>query len=215
MEAEGRPAVVRVDDVERIRVGELTWLPLRRALGATGFGVNGYASAEQGGELIEPHDETSSGSAGHEELYVVMSGRAHFDVGDEEVNAGPGTLVLVPVGVHRSAVAQEPNTTVLVIGGRPGAAEPPSAFEHWYAAQPAYDAGDYERAIEIASSGLADWPEHPLLHYQLACYCSLDDRPDEAVEHLKKALAGDPRAREWAAGDTDLDPLRERPDYPA
>lgn len=207
-------AVVRLDDVDGIPVGKLTWLPLRRALGATGFGVNSYTSAGQGGELIEPHDETSSGSAGHEELYVVMSGRARFVVGGDELDAGPGTLVLVPVGVHRSAVAEEPDTTVLVIGGRPGAAMPPSAFEHWYAAQPAYDAGDYPRAIEIASAGLAEWPDHPLLNYQLACYCSLAGRGDEAVAHLAKALAGDPRTGEWAAEDSDLDPLRERPDFP-
>jgi len=206
---------VRLDEVERIRVGELSWLPLRRALGATGFGVNAYAAAEPGGELIEPHDETSSGSAGHEELYVVTSGRARFSVGDESVDAPAGTLVLLPVGVQRSAVAEEADTVVLVIGGVPGAALPPSAFEHWYAAQAPYEAGDYEGAVEIASEGLRDWPEHPLLHYNLACFCSLAGRQDEAMEHLEKAFEGDARTREWAAEDSDLDPVRGRPDYTA
>ena len=42
----------------------------------------------------------------------------------------------------------------------PGAALPRSPFEHYYAAQPAYDAGDYDRAVAIAGEGLADWPEH-------------------------------------------------------
>jgi mannose-6-phosphate isomerase-like protein (cupin superfamily) len=98
---------LRLEDVDRIRVGELSWLPLRRELGATGFGVNAYAAAEAGGELIEPHDETSSGAAGHEELYVVMSGRATFSVGEETFDAPAGTLVLVPVGTHRAAVAEE------------------------------------------------------------------------------------------------------------
>lgn len=207
--------VVRLGDVEPIGVGKMSWLPLRRALGATGFGVNGYASADVGGELIEPHDETSSGSAGHEELYIVASGRARFVLGDEEVDAPAGTLTLVPVGVHRSAVAEEPNTVVLVIGGEPGAAMPPSAFEHWYGAQPAYEAGDYTRAIEIASAGLAEWPDHPLLNYQLACFCSLAGRGDEAIAHLEKAFAGDPRARAWASDDADLDAIRDRPDYPS
>ena len=59
---------------------------------------------------------------------------------------------------------------MLALGGEPGAALPASPFEHYYAAQPAYDAGDYDRAVEIASAGLADWPDHPLIHYQLACY---------------------------------------------
>ena len=202
--------MVRIDEIERIRVGELSWLPLRRELGATAFGVNGYAAAEPGDELIEPHDETSSGAAGHEELYIVMSGRARFVMGDEERDAPAGTLVLVPVGVHRSAVAEEPDTVVVVIGGAPDAAGPRSAFEYWYAAQPAYDAGDYSRAIEVASEGLGDWPDHPLLHYQLACYCSLAGRLDEAIEHLRVAFAGDSRTREWAASDSDLDAIRDR-----
>ena len=207
--------MIRLDEIERVRVGKLTWLPLRRELDATAFGVNGYAAAEPGDELIEAHDETSSGAAGHEELYIVMSGRATFVVGHEEIDAPAGALTLVPVGVRRSAVAEEANTVVVVIGGQPGAAGPRSAFEYWYAAQPAYDAGDYTRAIEVASEGLSDWPEHPLLHYQLACYCSLAGRLNEAIEHLRVAFVGDdPRVRDWAAGDSDLDPVRDRPDYP-
>jgi tetratricopeptide (TPR) repeat protein len=207
--------MVRIDEVEQIKVGELKWLPLRRELGATAFGVNAYAADKPGDELIEPHDETTSGAAGHEELYIVASGRARFLKGDEEIDAPAGTLVLVPVGVKRSAVAGEPATVVLVIGGPPGAAGPRSAFEYWYAAQPAYDAGDYPRAIEIASEGLSDWPDHPLLHYQLACYCSLAGRLDEAIEHLRMAFAGDdPRLRGWAAEDSDLDAIRDLPSYP-
>jgi mannose-6-phosphate isomerase-like protein (cupin superfamily) len=204
-----------LEDVERMPVGELSWLPLRRELGATGFGVNAYAAAEAGGELIEPHDETSSGAAGHEELYVVMSGRARFTVGEETFDAPAGTLVLVPVGTHRSAVAEERETIVMVVSGAPGAAMPPSAFEYWYLAQAPYQAGDYERAIEVASEGLADYPDHPLLHYNLACFCSLGGRGDEAIEHLRKAFEGDARTREWAAADSDLDAIRDRRDYPA
>lgn len=205
---------LRLEDVDRIRVGELRWLPLRRELGATGFGVNAYAAAQAGGDLIEPHDETSSGAAGHEELYVVMSGRASFTVAEETFDAPAGTLVLVPVGTHRSAVAEEGDTIVMVVSGVPGAAMPPSAFEHWYLAQAPYEAGDYERAVEVASEGLADYPDHPLLHYNLACFCSLAGRGDEAIEHLQKAFEGDARAREWAADDSDLDPIRDRPDWP-
>jgi hypothetical protein len=210
-----RPVTVRLDDVERIRVGEFTWLPVRRALGATAFGVGAFEGAEPGDIVVEPHDETSGGAAGHEELYIVVSGRARFTVGGEDLDAPPGTLTLVPPGVHRVAVAEEPGTVVLAVGGVPGAALPVSVYEHWFAAQPAYDAGDYERAIEIASAGLADWPDHGALHYQLACYCALAGRGHEAVEHLAKAFAGDPRTRAWAKDDADLDPIRERPDYPS
>lgn len=207
--------VLRLDDVERIAVAGVNWLPLRRALGATGFGVAAFSAGEAGEQLIEPHDETSGGAGGHEELYVVLSGRARFVLGDEGRDAAAGTLVLVPVGMHRSATAEEANTVMLAIGGLPGAALPPSPFEYWFLAQPAYDAGDYERAIEIASEGLAEYPEHPSLRYQLACYCSLAGRSDEAIEHLRMAFAGnDPRVREWAADDSDLDAIRNHARYP-
>ena len=36
----------------------------------------------------------------------------------------------------------------------------------------------------------------------------------EAVEHLTRAAALDPKAASWADGDTDLVSLRERPDFP-
>jgi hypothetical protein len=201
-------AYTHLDDVERIRVGELTWLPLRRALGATGFGIGAWTAAEVGGALIESHDETSSGAGAQEELYLVLGGRATFTVGDEEVDAPAGTLVLVEVGTPRAAVAAEPDTTVLVVGGRPGAALPASPFEHYYAAQPAYDAGDYDRAVAIASGGLDDWPDHPLIHYQLACFHALAGRLDDARRSLDIAFAGDERTRAWAVEDDDLAALR-------
>jgi hypothetical protein len=102
------PVTVRLDEVERIRVGEFTWLPLRRALGATAFGVGAFEGAEPGDIVVEPHDETSGGAAGHEEVYIVVSGRARFTGGGEELDAPAGTLTLVPPGVHRVALAEQP-----------------------------------------------------------------------------------------------------------
>jgi mannose-6-phosphate isomerase-like protein (cupin superfamily) len=198
-----------LDDLERIRVGELTWRPVRRALGATAFGVNAWTADASGDELIESHTEGTPSSPGHEELYLVVAGRATFTVGEEEIDAPAGTLVLVEVGTRRSAVAAEPDTTVVVIGGEPGTALPGSAWEHYSAAQPAYDAGEYEQAIAIASEGLADWPDHGPLNYQLACYHALAGNLDEARAHLEVAFANDDRARDWAAEDEDLAALRE------
>jgi hypothetical protein len=157
--------LTRLTDVEPIAVGDLTWLPLRRALGATGFGIGAWTAADAGDELIESHDETSTGAGAQQELYVVFGGRATFTVGDQEIDAPTGTLVLVEVGTRRSAVAAEPDTTVLVVGGRPGAALPASPFEHYYAAQPAYDAGDFDRANgdrRRGPGGLARPPADPL-----------------------------------------------------
>jgi hypothetical protein len=99
----------------------------------------------------------------------------------------------------------------MVVGGRPAAALPVSPYEYWHAAQPAYDAGDYPRAVQIASEGLRDWPEYPSLHYQLACYEALAGDRDRAIEHLRIAYAGYPETRGWAAGDGDLESVRDDP----
>ena len=204
-------SVLHIDDAERIPMEDFTWRPLRRALGTTAFGINGYTAAAAGDEVIETHDETGTGAAGHEELYLVVAGEATFTVDGETVPAPAGTMLLVPPEVERGAVAVAPGTTVLVIGGVPGAVGPRSVFEHWYAAEPAYHAGDYAKAVEIASVGLADHPEHPSLRYQLACYEALRGNREQAIEHLKIAFEKNPKTREWAAGDDDLASVRDDP----
>jgi tetratricopeptide (TPR) repeat protein len=78
-------------------------------------------------------------------------------------------------------------------------------------AQPHYLAGDYARAYEVASEGLETYPEHPSLHYQLACYQALGGNREKAIEHLKIAYANNPATREWAVGDDDLASVRDDP----
>jgi tetratricopeptide (TPR) repeat protein len=210
MEHDHSWSTLRLDQLERIEIGGRTWQPIRRPLGVSAFGINAYVAAEAGDELLETHDELGTGAGGHEELYLVVSGRAGFTVDDAEVDAPAGTILFVPdPATRRGGVAREPGTQVVVIGGRPGAALPVAAYEHWFAAEPAYQAGDYDRAIEIVSAGFADHPDHASIHYQLACYHALAGRRDEAISHLKEAYARDPRTREWAADDRDLDSIRD------
>jgi mannose-6-phosphate isomerase-like protein (cupin superfamily) len=64
------------------------WAPIRRELGVQAFGINAWTAAEPGGTIIAEHDEKPSG---HEELYVVVAGRATFTVGGNEVDAPTGT----------------------------------------------------------------------------------------------------------------------------
>jgi hypothetical protein len=198
--------VQRIEDLDRIPVAGVNWRPLRRTLGITAFGTNAY-TADAGEEVVEAHDEApdDESAPGHEEMYVVISGRARFEVAGEEFEAGPGTVVyLGEPGDRRHAVALQDGTTVLAVGGAPGTVTP-SAWESWFAAEPSYEAGDYARAYEICATGLADHPEHPVIHYQLACYAARAGESDRAREHLDKALAsGDPRIREWADSDDDL-----------
>lgn len=193
----------------------MLWRPIRRTLGVTGFGINAYTAAKAGEQVIEPHDETSAGAGGHEELYLVAAGAAEFTIDGERVAALAGSVILVPVATHRAATATEDETTVLVIGGVPGSALPVSPFEYWYAAQAPYLRGDYDEAVAIASEGLADYPEHPSLHYQLACYHALAGRPDEALEHFNLAARGNPEVIQWAADDADLESIRDDARFPS
>jgi tetratricopeptide (TPR) repeat protein len=204
-------AVTHLDQLDRVALeGAGAWRPIRRALGLTAVGAAAYTGAAAGDPIIERHEELSAGAGGHEELYVVLTGSATFTIGDETIAAPAGTLLRIDVGVVREAVADEPDTTVLVVGGRPGAALPPSPFEFWYAAQPAYEAGNYARAMEIVSEGLEHYPDHGTINYQLACYQALAGDRDAAARHLAIAFARDPRTRAWAAEDRDLDGV-ERP----
>ena len=124
--------------------GTLRWTPLRKHFGITAFGINAYTAAEAGQDVVEEHTEER---LGHEELYVVVSGRATFvlDGEENEVPAGSAVFLRDPK-VKRYARAEEPGTTVLAIGGKPGAHEV-SAWECFFAAYPKADAGDYERAL--------------------------------------------------------------------
>jgi mannose-6-phosphate isomerase-like protein (cupin superfamily) len=183
---------------------------VRRELGIQAFGTNAYRSVE-GGELIREHDEAGFhiGNNDQEELYVVVEGRATFNVDGEKIDAPNGTAVLVRPESKRSAVAEEPGTTVLAVGSTPGEAylvlpdEFAAAFE-------AYNEKDYERSIELYQGILASgFPNEAGIIYNIACNEALLGRTDNAIEHLKTAIEANPRAVELARTDSDLDSLRE------
>jgi mannose-6-phosphate isomerase-like protein (cupin superfamily) len=213
----GRPYdVVRLDELDRIPVGQhgLQWRPVRRRLGIEAFGVNAYTAEEAGQEVVEHHDETGSGAGKHEELYVVVRGHARFTLDDEEVDAPAGTFVFVrDRSVRRGAHADEPGTTVLALGGEPGAAFQVSPWEYYFAAIPAFKDKDYERGIEIVREGLEHYPDNPSVLYTLACFESLAGEADSALEHLRHAASVEPKVAEWAKDDSDLDPIRGDPRF--
>src|SRR5689334_13753930 len=80
--------VIQLGELETIQVAGVNWRPVRRTLGITGFGVNAY-TADRGECLIEEHDESASGAGRHEELYVILSGHATFNVDATEIDAHP------------------------------------------------------------------------------------------------------------------------------
>jgi mannose-6-phosphate isomerase-like protein (cupin superfamily) len=202
--------VARLDEGEAISVAGGLYQPLRRLLGVRAFGLNAFFARAAGDQLIEQHNEAGAGSGHHEEAYIVLAGRAAFSVGDEKIDAPAGTVVFVPdISASRGAVATEPGTAAIVVGGAADRPLPTSPFEYWFVAEGPYSEGDYQGAIEIALKGLEQWPDHPTLHYQLACYHALAAQAEEALDHLEQAIKGDSRTREWAQTDEDFDTLRD------
>jgi mannose-6-phosphate isomerase-like protein (cupin superfamily) len=206
---------IRIDELDPIEVAGLRWHPLRHALGVRAFGVNAY-SGGAGDDVIEEHTESDENGHGHQELYVVLTGRAQFRIDGETVDAPAGTLVFLPEpSARRHAVAQEDGTTVLALGGEPGAPYEVSAWEWRFRAQPHIDAEEWEKGVALMHDGLAARPGDASLLYNLACFEARLGRLDDAAAHLQEAYESQPDdVREWAAGDPDLDPLRDRPDFP-
>lgn len=204
----------RLDEIEAVPgPGSLSWTPVRRHFDVRAFGVNAYTASEAGQDVVEAHTEEA---LGHEELYIVVAGHARFTLDGEEIDAPEGTLVhLHDPTVRREAVALEAGTTVLALGGKPGEAYVPSAWEAWFAAAPKGQAGDHEGAIEEVRRGFADHPEHPMLFYQLACWEALAGRSDEALEHVNRAIElGGDRYRSCALDDEDFASIRADSRFP-
>jgi tetratricopeptide (TPR) repeat protein len=188
-----------------------TWRPIRAPLDVGAFGVNAWVAAGEGDQVIGEHDEEGSGQ---QELYAVVAGRATFTLDGEEFDAPTGTLVFVrDTAVKRAAVAAEPGTTVIAVGAVPGRAFEPEPWETWASIAPLYMAGQYEQAADAALAALERYPDNPTILYNLACCESLGGRHDDAIRHLSRA-AEQENLRKLAETDSDLDPIRERPDFP-
>src|SRR2546423_13721494 len=97
------------------------WQQLNAPLGVDAFGLNAIV-CDPGEDFDIAHDEQDSG---HQEAYVVVAGRAAFTVGDERIEAGPGTVVSAPDPSQvRSYVALEPGTRIVCVGSAPGSPHP-------------------------------------------------------------------------------------------
>jgi hypothetical protein len=210
--AAGWTSVV-LDEIEPITVaGSLQWRPLRRTLGVQAFGINAYVAPKAGDHVVEEHTEST---LQHEEVYVVIAGHARFRIGDDEVDAPAGTVVhLSDPELRRHAWAVADDTAVLAIGGKPGEAYTPSAWETFFAAERHRPSGDFEAMADELSTALGEFPDHPAVLYNLACAEARAGRLDDALAHLTRALELRPELREWADRDDDLSSLRVRDDWP-
>jgi tetratricopeptide (TPR) repeat protein len=190
-------------------------MDVRRDFGIQAFGISAYRSVAAG-ELIGEHDETGFriSVSDQEELYVVVAGRATFTVDGEKIDAPAGSVVFVrDPAATRGAVAEEPGTTVVAIGGKPGEAYLPLPEEFGLAFD-AYSAKDYELSIERYRELLqGDFPRKAGILFNIACNEALLGRTDDAIGHLHEAIEADPQVVELARTDTDLDAIRDDPRF--
>lgn len=201
--------VATIEELQDIPYRQGTHMrPVRHHLGITAFGTNAWTAAAEGERLMPEHEEDE----GNEELYVVVRGRARFEIDGDTVDAPQGTLVFVHPGGNRTAFAEEAGTTVLAVGSRVGQPFEVGGWEVWAEFHPAYEAGEYEDVIERARATLeASGYASPL--YNLACCEALAGRNEDAIGHLRIAFERRPSLRDIARDDTDLDALRADPAF--
>jgi len=183
---------------------ERGWSPIRKRFGVESFGINAWTVGKADERIIPEHDEVASG---HEELYVVVAGRARFTVDGEEVDGPTGTVLYVPdPEARRAAYAREPNTTVLAIGAAPGRSYRSRSWE--LGIGPLFDSGEHEELKRVLVGALGNYEDNGAVLYNLACAEALLGETDAAIEHLGEALDADPALEGLARDDSDFEALR-------
>ncbi len=205
-------AIARLDEIDPLPDGRYRYQPVRHHLGIQGFGVTAWVGAAAGDPIINEYDEDSEPA---EELFIVLSGRAIFEVDGEKVEAAVGTLVFTAQGARRTAVAADPSTTILVVDGTPGKAYDASGWELWAPLRPLYDKGEHAKLRARLEDLIAANPQYPMLVYNLACSESLSGRTAEAIDHLRRAVGASEKFRADARKDSDFDPIRGEPSFKA
>ena len=206
--------IASIDEIEIPGLANTArWASIRRHFDIESFGVNAW-SADPGDDVIGEHDEITGGAAHHEELYVVLSGKATFTVDGQTVDGPAGTIVFVrDPTVKRKAVADEPGTRILAVGAKRGETFVPSPWERSAPAFPFFASKEYDKAIEVLEAAHAEFPDDATVLYNLACAESMSGRTGEALEHLRQSAASGERFRELARTDTDFDPIKDEPGF--
>jgi quercetin dioxygenase-like cupin family protein len=199
---------VHLDELESLPAldGELTWKPVRHALGIDAFGINAYHGEAEGDLVVEEHSDP------HQELYIVVRGRARFRSNGDEFEAPAGTFVLFEPREARVAHAAEPGTTVVAVGAEARRFEP-SAWEYSFRASGLARLGRHDEALAAINEGIDRYPDRPDLVYELACIESRTDNPELALTHLSEAISRAPKLAERALREDDLDAIRNDPRF--
>jgi tetratricopeptide (TPR) repeat protein len=203
-------AVAHFEEIEEVTDGRCPLRPVRHHFGISSFGINAWTAREAGDRIINEHDESDDAT---EELYLVLQGRAVFELDGDRVPAPAGTFVFAGPGVKRTAFAEEPETTIIALGGTPGQVYESNGWELWAPLGVLYRAGDYAEAADRGRALAEKHPEYPALLYNLACCESLAGRTEDAIDDLRRAASMSDRVIQYAQGDSDFDPIRDKPAF--
>jgi quercetin dioxygenase-like cupin family protein len=202
--------IAHVDELEELPInqGEFVWRPVRRRFGISAFGTNAYTAAA-GQRILEEHSEKD----GHEEMYVVLRGRVTFQLDGEDVDGPAGTMLFVRPGTKRGAHAVEDHSAILAVGAKPGIVFEPSPWEDIFAAFSYAEKGETDKARAMIDHAVEQKPDEWQGHFNAACFEVRYGGDNEAgIAHLKRAYELAPEAvAKAAAGDGDLDPVRDDP----
>ena len=204
--------VARLDEIDEVDDGRAPFRPVRHHFGIRTFGATAMTARGDGDRLINEHDESEPESG--EELYVVLSGHATFELDGESHDAPAGTLVHVAPGIKRTAFAREAGTTVLAIGAGPeGQPYAPNGWELFAPLFPLFASGDYEQGADRAQALLTDDPPYGAVYYNTACFEARAGRTEDALAHIRRAVELQPVLAELARSDEDLASLRGRAEF--
>ena len=178
--------VVHLDEIAPGRPEGVDWLPLRAELGLRAFGASAYR-ANAGEPVVPRHSEASGGGAGvHDELYVVMSGRATFTVEGESFDAPAGEAYRV------------------------------APWEYGNRAARAAELRDVDELERVTDEGVAAYGEHVTMLYGRACVAAQRGRREEALQYLDRAAHDEDFGdwvRENAPNEPLLEPIRDDPAF--
>jgi mannose-6-phosphate isomerase-like protein (cupin superfamily) len=204
-------AVVHLEQIEEFVDAGSHYRPIRHHLGVTAFGVTAWTAHAAGERVINEHDEDDQ--TADQELFLVLSGHAVFEIDGESVDAPAGTLVFAPPGTHRTATATTDGTTILAVEGTPGKAYEARGWELWAPLAPHYQAGEFMEVADSLGALVSANPQYPMLFFNLACCETQCGRGTQALVHLRRAIDMSEEFRQSAREDTDLDPIRDEPAF--
>lgn len=204
--------IARLEEIAEIDDGRRPFRPVRHHFGITSFGATVVTAGADGERLINEHSESEPESG--EELYLVITGHADFEIDGNRHDAPAGTFVHVRPGITRTAFAREAGTSILAVGGGPaGRPYAPSGWEVFSPLMPLFASGAYEQGADRAEALLEVNPPYSGMLYNTACFESLAGRTELALRHLRQAVELLPALAELARDDDDFASLREDPAF--